>query len=359
MALVFGGSGVTPTLRGQASNIQTLPPGQAYVVPSGTWWVRAGRYSTVQMYDPIAAFWRPIGGNFPESQGQWVESDGNNVRVVNQTGCAVGALITTAGSGYTAAPTVTPSAGGSIWRAIIGGAVNTTVTVTNGGTGYTYPPVLQFSAPPAGGIQATGYAVLTAGVVSSIVVTNQGAGYSAAPLVSLQNDSRELTPAATSVTQGYGAAAVATLTGAGTMTGLICIDHGTPLTSVPTFTFGSGAAAATALMCWSILAYTVTTAGNSYAGKTLITALSNDLAAATLTNPATQLDLVRYRKADLIAALSGNVLTGTGQSIRDGGIYWDTPSNVFQQYQGPAPTTAATLGLSMGGVADTIVLTPG
>lgn len=358
MSLQFGGSGVTPSLRGIGSNTKTLQAGEAYLVPPGTWWIRPGRYSTVQFYDPIAQFWRPIGGNFPDAAGTYVQSDGVNTRVVNQTGCAVGANITTAGSAYTAAPTVTVSAGASLWRIIIGGAVSTTVTVSNAGTNYTYPPSVVFSAPPPGGIQATGLCTLSAGVVSTVTVTNQGAGYSQAPSIQFVNDPRETTPAATSVTQGYGAAAVATLTGAGTVTGMLCIDHGTPVTAVPTFTFSSGVAAATILMCWSILGYTVTTAGNSYAGTPLITALSSNLAASANTNPETQGNLVRYRKADLIGALSGNVLTGTGQAIRDGGIYWDNPANVFQMYQGPAPTTAATLALSMGGVTDTISISP-
>lgn len=358
MGLLFGGAGVTPSLRGLASNVKTLQPGEAFLVPPGTFLARTGRYSTVQFYDPIAQFWRVQGGNFADGTTTYLNSDGVNTRIVNQTGCAVGALITTAGSGYTTAPTVTASAGGSLWRAIIGGAVSTTVSVTNAGSNYTYPPTVQFSAPPPGGVQATGIATLSSGTVSSITVTNQGAGYAQAPTVSLNNDPRELTPAAATVTTGFGASAIATLTGAGTMTGLICLDHGTPLTSVPTLTFGSGAAAATVLMCWSILGYTVTTAGNSYAGAPMITALSSNLAASTITNPETQANLVRYRKADLIGALSGNVLTGTGQAIRDGGIYWDTPANIFQAYQGPAPTTAATLGLAMGGVVDTVVLTP-
>src|SRR5690242_6391294 len=112
MALVFGGSGVTPTLRGQGSNVKTLQPGEAYLVPPGTWAIRPGRYSNIQEYDPIAQSWRTIGGNFPDAAPASVDSDGVNMRVVNQTGCAVGALRTTAGTGYTTAPTVTPSAGG-------------------------------------------------------------------------------------------------------------------------------------------------------------------------------------------------------------------------------------------------------
>ena len=86
---------------------------------------------------------------------RYIVADGTNWRLINRTGCPTAAVITNVGSGYTSAPTVTASAGGSLWKAIVGGAINTTVTVTTAGT-YNYVPTIVFSAPPAGGINATG-----------------------------------------------------------------------------------------------------------------------------------------------------------------------------------------------------------
>jgi hypothetical protein len=42
------------------------------------------------------------------------------MRVANQTGCAVGALITNGGTLYTSAPAVAASAGASVWLALRG-----------------------------------------------------------------------------------------------------------------------------------------------------------------------------------------------------------------------------------------------
>jgi hypothetical protein len=58
------------------------------------------------------------------------------------------------------------------------------VTVTNGGSGYTSAPLVTFSAPddPAG-VQATGTAVLTLDAVTSVTMTNIGSGYASAPTV--------------------------------------------------------------------------------------------------------------------------------------------------------------------------------
>lgn len=65
-----------------------------------------------------------------------------------------------------------------------------TSPITTQGAGYTTAPPVTFAAPPAGGVQATGVAVLgtgaNAGKVISITVTNPGEGYSgtvAAPTI--------------------------------------------------------------------------------------------------------------------------------------------------------------------------------
>ena len=63
------------------------------------------------------------------------------------------------------------------------------VTVTAQGTVYSSVPVVTFSAAPAGGVTATGVAVLgsgdTAGKVIGVTVTNVGSGYVTAPTVTI------------------------------------------------------------------------------------------------------------------------------------------------------------------------------
>ena len=61
MALQFGGLGVSPTLRGQPSNVYALQPGESMLVPAGTWIAKLGPYTNYQVYDPITTIWRNVG----------------------------------------------------------------------------------------------------------------------------------------------------------------------------------------------------------------------------------------------------------------------------------------------------------
>lgn len=62
------------------------------------------------------------------------------------------------------------------------------VNVSAGGTGYTTATVT-FSAPPAGGVTATGTAVINgSGVITGVTVVNAGSGYTTAPTVTIAGD---------------------------------------------------------------------------------------------------------------------------------------------------------------------------
>jgi hypothetical protein len=62
------------------------------------------------------------------------------------------------------------------------GGVVTGTTITNGGSGYTSPPDVQFNTGSAS--DAEGYAIVSGGVVTEIVISDQGSGYSVAPTIS-------------------------------------------------------------------------------------------------------------------------------------------------------------------------------
>ena len=358
----FGGQGILPSLKGAPTNYFSLAAGETFALGesagTGAFAINSGLYAAVQQQDPITNIWRTIGGGDPNGSVHYMFSDGVNYRLANQTGCAVGALITNAGTGYTSAPAVAATAGSSIWKAIVGGAVNTTVTVSNGGSNYTYPPIIQFSAPPAGGIQATGHATLSGGAVSTIVVDDQGAGYSSPPTITIINDPRE---GINNVTQGYNAAAVCLLTGSGTITGLLCIDHGTPLTAVPTLSFSGGggsAAAATAIMCWSITGVTVGTAGTGFTGPSKLSGLDAfPTTAAIYKNGATQSGLVKIREANILLPESGGALTATGLVIYDGGIYTSVPTPLITT-NGALITASGVVTFAMGGQTGGAYVTP-
>lgn len=358
---LFSGPGVTPSLKGLATNVISLGPGEAWIIFPADWYsIKPGKYTAVQSYDPITGIWRSIGAGDTEASQKYFYSDGVNYRLVNQTGCTVGALVTTAGAGYTSVPVVAASGGSPVFKAIVGGAVNTSVTISNGGSNYGYPPVLLFSVPPPGGIQATGHCTISAGVVNAITVDDQGAGYATPPTITFANDPRE---GANGISQGSGASAVATLTGAGTVTAVIVVDHGNPLTgqtAVPTLTFSGGggtSAAATAIVDWTIQAYTVTSSGTGYTGAVLVTAYNTPFAAGSYTNPTIQSDLVHGREARIVAALAGANITATGQTVMDGGVYDKVPTALIFNTTGV--TTGAALGFTMGSVAkDVSLVTP-
>ena len=107
------------------------------------------------------------------------------------TGCAtfsvvmgVGSVtVTNGGTGFTSAPTVTFANGGGSGAAAtanVNQAV-TSVTVTNPGSGYGSAPIVTFAAPPSG-TTATGIATITSTVVA-VNVTNPGSNYTSAPTV--------------------------------------------------------------------------------------------------------------------------------------------------------------------------------
>ena len=361
MSTFFGGQGVFPTIGGAPSNtISRFRPGRSGSLPSGWWEVKPGPYSVLERKERITGIWRKVGAGSLTGSNDRFRSDGVNYRVANQSGCAVGVVVTTAGSAITTAPTVTASAGGSVWQAIVGGSISATVTVTNGGSGYTYPPLVSFSLPPTPGFPASGYATLSAGAVSTITVVDRGAGYNAPPIVSLQNDPRE---GLNGTTVGINAAAVASLTGGGTITGLVCLDHGTPVTSVPTFTWSPSGPAATCVMCWSITAYVVsaTTAGSGYTTPVIISAYDTPISGSVIVNPTMQNALVAERRAFIVGALSAGAFTATGQTVLDGGIYTQVPTTyvVSSNVARTNPVAGVFLSPTMGGQNDVTLIFPG
>jgi hypothetical protein len=365
---IFGAASLNLTMKGANSNAFALQAGQvvypnSYIVQqipgqgvtaAGAMYLKGGRFTDLQLFDPIMQIWRNQGDD--GNAMRHIYTDGGNIRLANSTGCAVAATVTTAGSSYTTVPTVTASAGGSVWRAVLGPLVSTTVTINSGGSTYTYPPIVVIDAPPAGGVPATGYATLSGTTVSTITITNQGAGYSGGvPNIRLVTDPRDTT--------GSGAVATAALTGANTVAAVLCVDFGNPITSgtVPTLTFGSGSAAATALMNWGVQTYSVTTAGAGYGTSAYIGATGvgpTTVASPAYTNPDIQDNYVRVRQANIWVPTnaSGGLVTA-GSVIVDGGVYRGIPTPAYQLPLAAA-TTVGALAFTMGGFNDTVFVQP-
>lgn len=357
------------------TNEVTLYGGQVLVLPAGTFWIAPGPSTFLQFLDPVSGLW--LNSSTGLGSGRYVNSDGANWRLANLTGCPVGSIVTNSGTGYTSAPTVTPSAGSSTWTAILGGAITTTPTITSGGSGYTFPPNVWFSAPPQGGIQATGYATLSGGAVNAIVVTNQGAGYTSAPTVTFQPQSFDTSTSIVSATATTALVASGTAGGAQTVSAVVCTSPGTPQTSLITLSFSGGggaSAAATVVGCFAVQAAVVAAAGAGYLNFPYsITAIGGQTSAtATVLNPAIGTRFFTPRLANLGTATpttgaftsttlaSATPALASASNAIDPGLYQTVPATTAFGAIGPGGgTTAGNFStLTMGAVWDISYIQP-
>jgi phage tail sheath protein FI len=146
-------------------------------------------------------------------------------------GGITGYTVTSAGSGYTNAPTVviTPAAGdtgtGATAQAILSGAPLTGITVSSGGTGYTSPSI---QIVGGGGTGATAHAVVQGGVITSVVIDSAGSGYTSSPTVNVTDNS------------GTGASFGAAI-GTSTIVSVVPVNQGSGYKKTPTVTLTGSA----------------------------------------------------------------------------------------------------------------------
>jgi hypothetical protein len=174
------------------------------------------------------------------------------------------------------------------------------VIVTAGGSGYSTASVT-FSAPAeAGGITATGIAVITGGAITSIAVTEAGSGYTSPPTVTITGD-------------GSSASAVAALQTfrTGTLTATVTTG-GSAYTSAPTVTLsggtGSGGAAIALVAAGSVVSVIFTNPGSYTVAPSIgFTGGGGSGAAATASINNTQCVAVQ--------SFSGHVWLAAGRTI--------------------------------------------
>jgi hypothetical protein len=147
--------------------------------------------------------------------------------------------VTNGGSGYTSVPTVAftgTNTTAATATAVLTATSVASITVTAGGTGFTSAPTVVFTG--GGGTGATATAAFAAGAVTSITITNGGSGYTSVPTISFTGGA------------GSGATATAVLTPT-SVASLTLGGGGTGYATAPTVGFtgggGSGAAATTSL----------------------------------------------------------------------------------------------------------------
>jgi len=350
----------------------TLQSGGTFNIPSGQYQVAPGAYTFFQSYDPVTQIWRPY-STPTQSDSFIISSDGYNYRLANLTGTVVGAVITNGGSGYTngiyppaaqlgtaAAPSVTFAAGGGSVVArgtvIVGGALPTAAanyTIT-AGSNYVFPPIVQISPPPAGGVPATATATISGGAVTAITITNQGAGYTAAPTITLVTNPLDTT--------GSGAAVVTSasfaLAGSGAVTAITIPQNGAGMTSVPAISFSpASTTAATAIMCFTITTGVAQTGASNLGNGNIGFALGALTAGSpTLTNPAISTGLFVPR----LAMTAFNTTAAGGITFLDGGLHQTVPAGIAYANLSNGTISAATTAVAqtVGGVTDVSFLLP-
>jgi hypothetical protein len=205
------------------------------------------------------------------------------IRSSNTAGQVISVNVTNGGNGFTSAPNVSFTGGGSgaTGVATVSGGHVTAVTITNGGSGYTSAPTITFTGG-GGGSGATGtvtvnipqadiVATTAASGVSAVTVTNGGGGFTSAPTVSISGGG------------GSGATGVATLSG-GRIVAVTITNAGTGYTSAPTVSFsgggGTGATATAAIAAGEILVWENTNPGSFVATPSFATVVAYEANAA-------------------------------------------------------------------------------
>ena len=342
----------TPPVAVGLTNLIQLAASQIFNLPAGTYMVIPGPYTCLEFLEPVTNVWRTINAE-NGLQPIVLDSDGGNFRLANLTGTPVGGLITNAGSGLTngfGTVAITPSAGGSVWQSVVGGAINSSVTITAGGSGYTFPPILIIDAPPAGGIQATATCTISAGAINSVTVVNQGAGYAGAPTITIVNDPRDTTGGGAILTVN------ATLAGSGILTAMVPTNPGNAVTAVPTFTFSPASTiAATAVMNFVCTGLTITGGGVAVPNGSFLLVANGALTASRAANtagPINDTGLTQERMGFIQPTIAGNVITATGVIIDAGFGFQAVPGVGLVSSTGVAPTTGINITPTVGGITD-------
>jgi len=100
-----------------------------------------------------------------------------------------GVELSNSGCGYTVAPSIVAvggeGAGFAATTTIANGTI-TSITISNGGSGFSTDPIVTISGPIGGGTTALAHAhISSAGVVTAIYLTNAGSGYTSIPTITI------------------------------------------------------------------------------------------------------------------------------------------------------------------------------
>jgi hypothetical protein len=361
-----------------SSNAITLAPSQVQPLPAGTFYVSPGPVTSLQWLDPVTTVWRTINAT-PNAGGFYIDADSGNYRLANLTGTVIGAVITNAGSGYvngigTAATglTITPSAGGSVWVPVVGGVNNGTVTITAGGSNYSFAPTIVCSAPPTGGIPMTAVCTVAAGAINAVSVTNPGAGYTAPATLTVINDYRDSTGSGAVLTAGAlvqsgGLAAMYPSGAQNAAFNSLVGGNGVNVVVPVTFTFSpASTTAATSIMNFCLLAapygsgtLTISAGGTGEVAGSTATSGTGNLPPAAAANTAGLINgtgIIVPRLPIVQLNISGGVVQAGSHVVLDPGFGLQGTTTVNLIF--PPGATQPTGTCQIGGIADTSYVQP-
>jgi len=405
-----------------AGGVWMVPPGQgvlggfgALVTPqlgsnnplTGQYIIQLGPNSTIQTYDAGLNYWRDV--NVQTGQEYVISADGQNWRIANTTGCPVGAVVTAAGAagvngfygfnqqraaitivnGQTTLGntvfTIAANAGGSLWNAIVGGAVNSTISlsgtvfngnygvngafgastggvVASGGSNYLAPPLIVFTPPVNQGAQPyvlpQATCTISGGAVNAVTVTQQGAGLLGLPGITVVPQMGDTTGAGAIL--GWLTANTNNV-GTGTVVLMWPTFYGTAQSAVITFTFAGSAnpaPSATAIMNFTVTSITNTTPGVGYTNAYAVWQGGMVVATPALNAPGNPyydkgLSLPVFPPVNVVAGTGVTTLAGPFGGINLQAI----PTLAFgTQLAAGTVTTVAVQTPVVGGVADLCML---
>ena len=352
------------------SNYVGLAAGDQLPIPRGGWLISLGSYCVLRYLDPVNGIWTIAATAAWDAGLLYVQSDGFNYHIANMTGCPVGGIVNAAGSSWVQASTtisVLPTGTGQTWQAFVGGQLSmttATVVTANSGAGYGVAPMAMIPAPPGpstnsngvGGIQATGFCTIASGTVSGFTFVNNGAGYPSGATYTVQCLPNPTDPNInTGITLGT---LVFSVTGAGSITGVVCTNPGVPQATPNNVTLtlaGAGSnGTVSAIMCQTVVSTSIV--GTSTLANGTVAALlttvggypqnagpapsitgGNSLTPAYLLTGAVSIGGAggyglwarpRPLQAQLTIGATGTLAAGTG-IIYDGGLFFGVPNPVI------------------------------
>jgi hypothetical protein len=216
----------------------------------------------------------------------------------------------------------------------------TSIGVTNGGDGYTQPPLVTISAPDqTNGVQATAISFISnaAGTITNLTINNKGTGYTSFPTLTIDPPSAPT---------GVQAQAVVTSTSGNSIIAVQITNPGYGYTTTPNVTItggggGSGGNITATLGSGTVGGIAVTNAGSGYTSTPTVTITGGGGNNATAV-------------AGFLSFATGTV----GVTITNGGTGYTSSPNVTISGGGGANATAKAI-VAGGAVVGVVVTNPG